>query len=175
VIPWDGVERPIAAWNRDHNLASAFRVSAVWFYQELARRIGPQRMQAYLDTVGYGNRTMGGAIDMFWLDGGLRISPRQQVQFLRRLRSGTLPFSPRTQDLVRRIMILDQTPSYTLRAKTGRSGGAASDVGWFVGYLERGTNVYYFATVIDIRNPADARQRVDLTRTILRHQGLLAP
>src|SRR5688572_13333343 len=58
VIPWDGVERFVADWNRDHDMASAIRVSAVWFYQELARRAGAARMQHWLDAVGYGNRSM---------------------------------------------------------------------------------------------------------------------
>ena len=35
----------IEAWNRDHDLRSAIRDSVVWYYQELARRVGPQRMQ----------------------------------------------------------------------------------------------------------------------------------
>ena len=61
-------------------------------------------MQAFLDTVGYGNKTMGGPIDRCWLDGGLRITPRQQVQFLVRLFKNDLPFSPRTMALVRKIM-----------------------------------------------------------------------
>ena len=38
-IPWDGVEREYPFWNRDHTMRSAIGVSAVWFYQELARRI----------------------------------------------------------------------------------------------------------------------------------------
>jgi len=50
VIPWDSVPRRIAAWNQDQTMASAFKASTVWFHQELARRIGAERMQSYLDT-----------------------------------------------------------------------------------------------------------------------------
>src|SRR5690242_862350 len=40
VIPWDGVTRPIAEWNKDMTMKEAFNVSCVPWFQELARRIG---------------------------------------------------------------------------------------------------------------------------------------
>ncbi len=173
VMPWDKVKRSIPEWNRDHTLASGFKVSAVWFYQELARRIGKERMQAYLDSVGYGNRTMGAPIDWFWLGGGLRITPRQQVELLLRLYTNRLPFSQPTMALVREMMIAEQTPEYTLHAKTGRAGEEGQEVGWYVGYVERGTEVYFFATELDVRSEADSRARVELSRALMRHCGLL--
>lgn len=66
VIRWDGKERQYPIWNRDHSLASGMKYSVVWFYQEMARRIGAGRMKGWLDKVGYGNHRIGGAIDMFW-------------------------------------------------------------------------------------------------------------
>ena len=45
VIPWDRTERDVAAWNRDMNMQEAIACSAVWFYQELARRLGRERME----------------------------------------------------------------------------------------------------------------------------------
>lgn len=173
VIAWDKIERPVAEWNRDHTLATGFPVSAVWFYQELARRVGSERMQVFLDTVGYGNRTMGGPVDMFWLDGGLRITPRQQVQFLVRLFRNDLPFSPRTMGLVRQIMVQEKTPLYTLRAKTGWSDAVIPEIGWYVGYVEREEGVFFFATALQIKKSRDLKARAELTKTILRHLGLM--
>ena len=40
VFKWDGHVYDLPNWNRDQTLASAFKVSCVWCYQELARRIG---------------------------------------------------------------------------------------------------------------------------------------
>lgn len=173
VIPWDSVSRSRAAWNHDHTMASAFKASVVWFYQDLARRIGAARMQHFLDTTDYGNRTMGGAIDEFWLNGGLRISPRQQIEFLVRLYRGTLPFSPSTMATVRAIMIQEKTARYTLRAKTGWSDASVPGVGWYVGYVERGSSIVFFATELDIRDDKDLPARVEVTRTILRRLGLI--
>ena len=45
ILTWDGVQRSIPGWNRDLNMREAFKLSAVWFYQVLARRVGHERMQ----------------------------------------------------------------------------------------------------------------------------------
>ena len=102
VFKWDGVVRSFEAWNRDHTLRSAIAASAVPVYQEIARRIGPERMQKYVDLLDYGNRNIGGGIDQFWLTGDLRIDPVEQVNFVDRLRRGALPVSKRGQEQVRR-------------------------------------------------------------------------
>src|SRR4029453_18482408 len=98
VFKWDGVTRSIEAWNKDHTLRSAIAVSAVPVYQEIARRIGAERMQKYLDLMEYGNRDIGGGIDQFWLTGNLRIDPIQQIDFVDRLRRGVLPGSKGSQE-----------------------------------------------------------------------------
>jgi beta-lactamase class D len=73
-LKWDGVERGGSPeWNRDHSLASALRDSTVWFFQEVARRIGPEAMQASLRAFAYGNADIGGGLDSFWLKGQMRI------------------------------------------------------------------------------------------------------
>jgi beta-lactamase class D len=179
VIRWDGVKRGMENWNRDQSLASAMKFSAVWFYQEMARRAGATRMQAWIDQVGYGNRDIGGGIDRFWLDGGkLRISALEQIGFLRRLAEGSLPFSPQAQEAVRRITIVDAAPDYILHAKTGWALRAAADgkhdLGWIVGWVERDGRRWFFAMNMDMsRGDADAAQRLPLARAILMRSGAL--
>ncbi len=174
VLPWDSVQRPVPAWNRDHNLRSAFRYSVVWFYQELARRIGRERMQHYVDTMEYGNRKISGAIDRFWLDGGLRISQIQQIDFLRRLYNGTLPVSARSISILKDIMIFERSPQAVVRAKTGMTTQDGQEIGWFVGYVEKGHDVYFFATCIqgDGESPLFATARIEVTKKILERMHL---
>lgn len=81
-------------------------IHCVWFYQDLARRIGEKNMQKWIDTVGYGNTKMGGQIDNFWFEGDLRISAREQVSFIERLVNRDLPFDTLMQKTVKRIAIL---------------------------------------------------------------------
>lgn len=181
-LAWDSAAVPRqawwpAAWARDHTLRSALPASVVWYYQELARRIGPERMRAYLDRFGYGNREIGGGIDRFWLSGGLRISPDEQVDFLRRFHNGELGVSERSTEIVKQLLVLEETPEYRLSGKTGWAGlgeeDPAPDVGWLVGYLERGEEVYFFATNIAIEENEDAAARMAITKAILRDRGLM--
>ena len=178
VLTWDGLERQIPAWNRDLNMKEAIKLSAVWFYQVLARRVGHEQMQKWVAKVGYGNQKIGKKedIDKFWLNGELRITPNEQIQFLRRLYKNELPFSERSLSLVKDIMIVEQTPDYTIRAKTGWAGlgePTAPQIGWYVGYLEKNKNVYFFATNIDIRSKNDPATRIELTRRCFKELALL--
>jgi len=174
MFPWDNVVRDFDAWNQDHTLRTAFKASAVPVYQDIARKIGPERMQQYVDGFNYGNRDIGGApIDMFWLDGALRISAFQQIDFLTKLYRGELPASKQNQQIVRDIMYLEQTELGTLRGKTGAVGigvapGSKATLGWLVGWLERGAKAYIFAMNIDVREPRQLALRMPLTKTLLK-------
>lgn len=175
VLTWDGVQREFPAWNRDTNLRQAFKDSTVWFYQVLARRNGHEQMQKFVEQANYGNRQIGepDQIDRFWLDGPLQITPKQAIEFLRRLEQNDLPFSKQTINLVKDIMILEKTPDYTLRGKTGWATKVNPGVGWFVGYLEQNNNVYFFATNIAMSSIEDAPKRLELTRRSFKMLGLL--
>ncbi len=179
ILTWDGIYRPtVAEWNRDLNMKEAFRLSAVWFYQVLARRVGHEKMQTYVSKSNYGNQNIGSSedIDTFWLTGKLRITPQQQIQFLRRFYNNNLPFSKRSLSITKDIMIVEQTPEYTIRAKTGWVGlgePTQPQIGWYVGYLEKAKDVYFFATNIDIRNENDPAARIDLTRRCFEELKLL--
>ena len=141
IFKWDGVTRSIEAWNKDHTLRSAIAVSAVPVYQEIARRIGQERMQKYLDLFDYGNRDIGGGIDQFWLTGNLRIDPMQQIDFVDRLRRGVLPVSKRSQELARDILPVTKVGDATIRAKSGLLGAEQGkpSLGWMVGWAEKGS------------------------------------
>src|SRR4051795_2051224 len=173
VFPWDGVKRPIEAWNKDHTLRSAILVSAVPVYQEIARRIGQERMQKYVDLFEYGNRDIGGGIDQFWLTGSLRIDPVQQVDFLDRLRRGVLPVSKRSQDIVRDILPVTGVSDAVIRAKSGLIGAEAGkpSLGWMVGWVENGGGNTVFALNMDCLEPRHVADRMIITQQCLADIG----
>jgi beta-lactamase class D len=178
VVRWDGVERQFKDWNRDQSLASAMKFSAVWFYQEMARRAGAERMQAWIDKVGYGNRDIGGGIDHFWLSGNLRISAVAEIEFLRRLAAGTLPFSERSQETARRITIQESAPDFVLHGKTGLAPrddiASKKDLGWYVGWVERGGRRWFFALNADLPHGFDdGPKRIAIARALLAKVGAL--
>jgi beta-lactamase class D len=174
VLKWDGERRPIEVWNRDHTMRSAIEVSAVWFYQEMARRIGRKRMKAWVNRVGYGNRDIGGDLDSFWLDGKLRITARQQVAFLRRLAKDELPFSERTRKIVKDILVLEKTDAHVLRGKTGLGGSPDEPgVGWIVGWVEAKEKQWVYAMNLEITKPEHIPLRKALLIEILKALGVL--
>jgi beta-lactamase class D len=171
-IRWDGVSRGWSEWNKDMDMAHAFRYSAVWFYQEIARRIGEEKMKELIKSNNYGNGDISGGIDLFWLEGGFRVSQDEQIEFLKSLYKNELKFSQRAMDIVKKIMIYEQDEEYILRAKTGWGIRFEIEIGWFVGYLEKGDNVYFFATNVESTNPEkDYVSRIEITKKILSELG----
>lgn len=169
VFPWDGVKRPIEAWNKDHTLRSAIAVSAVPVYQEIARRIGQERMQKYVDLLDYGNRDIGGGIDQFWLTGNLRIDPIEQIDFVDRLRRRALPISKRSQDLVCDILPVTKVGDAVIHVKSGLLGAERGEpsLGWMVGWAEKGSAQTVFALNMDCREQRHIDARMTLTQACL--------
>jgi beta-lactamase class D len=182
VIPWDRVKYPPDNWNtepfihwgQDHSLRTAIKYSVVWYYSELASRVGAGRMAQWLEKFGYGNRDASGGIDHFWLDSSLRVSADEQVEFLKALYQERLPVSKRSLDIVKEIITLEQTDSYKLSGKTGGGPIGKRALGWFVGYLETKGDVYFFALNMEGANFAAVRdERINLTKRILAGLGYL--
>lgn len=143
---WDGHKRFLADWNQDLTLKQAFAVSCVPAFQPLAERIGPERMQAWLDRINYGDGNISAGITEFWLPRPGRqtilISADEQVMLLRRLLRGELPFPAEKVSILREIMRVRQTDKGELFGKTGtgRLTEGPEQVAWFVGWVESRTD-----------------------------------
>jgi beta-lactamase class D len=134
----------------------------------VARRIGSEQMQQYIDAVGYGNKDISGNLDSFWLDGALRISADEQVEFLKRLYESDLPFSQRSMEIVKGMLIVEADQDYRLSGKTGTGFIDSQYIGWFVGYQETNGNVLIFATNITGLTPdANGKQANEISKNIL--------
>jgi beta-lactamase class D len=142
VIPWDKGARAQPEWNRDMDMREAFRVSNVPYFQEIARRIGRQNMQHFLDTVKYGNMKIGSREDEFWLDGSLQISADEQVGLMKKLYFDELPFIVRNQSIVRTMMLREDSANNRLYYKTGAgTSPKGNQLFWVVGFLEHSLRV----------------------------------
>jgi beta-lactamase class D len=163
---WDGVRHPRQPlWDRDHTVLSAMKPSVVWFFQRIAPRIGAERMHGWLERLKYGNAETGGDVTMYWLNGVLRVSPDEQVAFLRRFYTSTLPIAAAHQKSVRDALAqqpgtvqnslgvhdLDGqwTSDVRLNAKTGASTTANGEtVSWLVGALSLTGRDHVFASAV---------------------------
>ncbi|MBL7951856.1 MAG: class D beta-lactamase [Flavobacteriales bacterium] len=175
IIRWDGVQRRSPDWNEDQDMAQAIARSTVWWYQVVARRAGAERMQHWLDTVGYGNHMMGDSIHLFWLQGGLRITPLEQIGFMEALHREELPFDQAHQRTVKRILPGDSTSVWKLQGKTGWAIRVDEEYGWYVGWVQREGRTAYFATNIDMKTMDDVRKRYTITYALLEREGWVDP
>jgi beta-lactamase class D len=174
VLPYRSNDPPFSpAWEKDMGLRQAMVVSNVPIYQELARRIGLERMRQGVVKLGYGNEQIGTQVDRFWLRGPLAISAVEQTLFLNRLARKQLPFPIPAQRAVAAITVVERGEGWVLHAKTGWQNGPGAGVGWWVGWVERGGRVYPFALNLDLGGRADADLRLSLGRAALKATGVL--
>jgi beta-lactamase class D len=158
----------------------AFEYSAVPWYQELARRIGRDTMQRWLDTLGYGSLVKKPVIennlDTFWLDNSVKVTADEQLGLVKRLYFGQLPFQPRSQRIVKNMMLRESDSLYKLSYKTG---WAATDknhaLGWLIGWIEENRHPYFFVLQVESPDPNFdmAPVRLNLLKDILRHYGFM--
>ncbi|MDP4150461.1 MAG: penicillin-binding transpeptidase domain-containing protein [Bacteroidota bacterium] len=145
VIPWDHVTTGRTECEQDMTMRDAFQRSCVNWYQELARRIGKDTMKKWIDSLGYGNRDISGPIDSFWLNDRLKITADEELGLVKRLYFDQLPFFPRSQRIVRDMMLMENNANYKLSYKTGwgytREGHS---IGWIVGWIEENKHPYFF-------------------------------
>jgi beta-lactamase class D len=145
-------------WERD---------SIVWYSQEITRRLGKEKFAEYVRKLGYGNQDVSGGpggtdgLTEAWLMSSLKISPDQQVDFLRRFMTGRLPISGKTvQHTLAIVPMFAAARGWTVHGKTGagflRDEEGSADrnrpLGWFVGWAEKnGREVVFARLLVDDR------------------------
>ena len=175
LIKWDGIVRKIPEWNKDLTMEEAFKVSAVPYYQEVARRIGKDTMQFWLDSLKYGNHIISAAIDTFWLDNSLKITADEQLGLIKKLYFAQLPFQKRTQEIVKKVMLQESNANYKLSYKTGWGHlPNGKSLGWLVGWIEENKHPYFFVLNVEGPNEMDMKRvRLNILNSILKQEGFL--
>lgn len=173
IIKWDGKDKGWSSWNKDQSIETAFPISCVWFYQDLAKRVGNVNYLYHLDRLDYGNKKTGPEVTTFWLNGDLKISAREQIEFLKKLYKEELPYKKDYIQSLKTLMVVDKNSQYTIRAKTGWAMRIKNQHGWYVGYVETDQKVWFFATNLDIGKKSDAIYRKEITMEALKIKGMI--
>ncbi len=179
---WDGKPQKFRLWERNTDLAGAWRSGAGWFFQKLARDIGPARFKQQLSAFGYGQGEVVGDPERFWLGpsegGGLFISTRDQADFLRKAALGSLSVKPETIKAVQALQA-DQTRGDVTLTSQGANcpsnHDASRDVSWWVGRIQGPARDVVFALSIESQNPLPGTEIRSRTLPILTQAGLLPP
>ncbi|MDP4099041.1 BlaR1 family beta-lactam sensor/signal transducer [Paenibacillus sp. P96] len=172
-LPWDGKSYPFSSWNRDQDLNSALKSSVNWYFQEIDRKVGQERLQMYLQQIGYGNLNLSGGMGEFWLESSLKISPVEQVQLLTALYNNEFGFDERHVSAVKAAIRLKQKDGAVLSGKTGTGTVSHQDInGWFIGYVENGGRTYIFAANMQNEKQASGSRAAEISLAILKDKGI---
>lgn len=151
---WGGEE-----WRQPTDPERWLKYSVVWYSQHIARELGLERLTRYGKGFDYGNADFSGdpgknnGLERSWISSSLKISPVEQVAFLRRLVNGELPVKPdaieKTKSVVEQVKLAGD---WVIAGKTGSAFPRKSDGnfdraagwGWFVGWAEKGDKSYVF-------------------------------
>ncbi|MCW3121099.1 MAG: Crb2 [Flavipsychrobacter sp.] len=192
VIKWDSIQRK-PDWDKDMNMREALTASSEPYFKELIRRIGPARMQHYLDTTRYGNMKISGNLDEIWTNDSLRVSADEVTGFLKKMYFAELPFSERSQRIVKTMMLREQNARFNIYYKTGTGIVGDKMTRWVTGFAERIDHVkedaasmnksdvrnypYFFAMNFDLPTSDTSKDwsqvRLDIMHAILTDYGAL--
>ncbi|KVL08102.1 class D beta-lactamase [Burkholderia sp. MSMB1826] len=149
-----------APWREPTDPARWMKLSIFWYSEQVTQALGQARFQQYTSAFGYGNADVTSrqgelpGVMGAWVNSSLRISPLEQVAFMRKIVRRTLPVSAHAYDMTERITLLDAQPGgWTVHGKTGTASpgleyDAAHAYGWFVGWATKGARTLVFANLI---------------------------
>jgi beta-lactamase class D len=154
----------IEAWKQPQNPTSWIKNSCVWYSQKITQKLGMKKFKHYLAKLNYGNQEVSGdpgknnGLTNSWLSSSLTISPEEQVKLLQKLIDNKLPITVKAQEMTKHIMFVDNlSDGWKLYGKTGSGNLLNADgsknqdrqMGWFVGWIEKGERKIIFADYVE--------------------------
>jgi beta-lactamase class D len=158
----EGYDDFLDTWKGPLSPQSWMQYSCVWYSKLISCQLGHKKLQDYVTAFAYGNQDMSvgivvpGKADPAWFPSApLKISPKEQVNFIRKMVQNKLPVSNHAIDMTKRILFKEELPQgWKLFGKTGWSGSIGRDddsvleYAWFVGWIEKDARFFPFAYLI---------------------------
>ena len=148
-----------ASWLHPTDPAKWMNDSVVWFSQQVTQSLGRNRFADYTRKFGYGNANVSGdpehdGLTFSWIGSSLRISPLEQVSFLTKLVKRRLGVKQQAYEMTEKLTEFGVVPGGW---KVHGKFGAASVLGWYVGWASKGGKTVVFARLVreDDSQPED--------------------
>ena len=172
-IKWSGKNYPYESWNKDQDLGSAVKNSVNWYFQDIDKQIGREKLQSYYKKMAYGNYNLTGRVSDYWLESSLRISPLEQVQVLKDFYTNNMVFKKENINTVKNALKLSEKNGAVLSGKTGTGAVNGKNInGWFIGYVEKGGKTFIFAANIQNEDGAKGSIAANITLSILKDRDI---
>lgn len=157
----------LETWKTSQTPQTWMKHSCVWYSQLLTQQLGMHAMCNYMHLFNYGNQDFSGGLTKAWLSSSLKITPREQAQFIQQLVSETLPISKHAIAMTRSILYIEQLNNEgKLFGKTGWGRAFDQEIGWFVGWVEKDTKKFPFV-YLNIEDKIQLNQRIPRTKQLL--------
>ena len=102
-----------------------------------------------------------------------KLTPDEEMGLVKKLYFNQLPFQKRSQDIVKKMMLQENTANYQLSYKSGwgfKENGNA--LGWMVGWIEENRHPYFFVLNVEGDHTTQLSPlRLDLLKSILKQQA----
>jgi beta-lactamase class D len=155
-------------------LKQAFHDNSKEITKFLASTTGKEVMQKWIDSLSYGNKTIGDSSEMYWANNKLKISPDEQLGLLKHLYFDQFPFRKSVQESMTNMMLQEDNSAYRLSYKTASIINESNHTEtWTIGWIEENRHVYFFVNLIK-NNASDKNPEqtaVKVTKNILSHYG----
>lgn len=117
-------------WNQNMDFENAFRTSCIWYFREVINELGSDVIQKRLEELQYGNCDISDwegrlntsnnnrSLTGFWVESSLKISPREQVEVLKRIFNDTGIVRQDVAERMKSAMKLVDEEELTIYGKT---------------------------------------------------------
>lgn len=171
------------AWRTPTDPARWMKDSVVWYSQQVTSKLGEERFQRYVKRFDYGNQDVSGdsrrphGLTYSWLSSSLKISPVEQVAFLRKVVNRELPLTAHAYEMTSRLMKYPTLANgWEIYAKTGSgspilpdgAGDRARAFGWFIGWATKGQRTIVFARLAQDQKVEEGSAGLRVKETFLR-------
>ena len=173
ILEWDGNDYGNPDLNQNQVFENAFDMNCLWCFQQMAKKVGHYKYAYYFSRFQYGNNILGSDMMAFWLNGDLKISGEQQIVFLKSLYQEVLPFKNKNIKIVKNLLIEEEMDSYRLSGKQGIVTLDGKTQAWYIGYVESGQQVYFFSSLLNIKDPSQVTLPKELVLLTLQTKGLI--
>lgn len=174
----EGYDDFLESWKSPQNPQTWIKSSCIWYSKIIASKLGIETIHHHLSLFEYGNQDLSaglvppGPINPAWVSSSLKISPKEQVEFVQKMIQGRLPVSSNALQMTRNLLFKEEMPQgwklfgKTALGSTVDENGKKLKVRWFVGWVENDQDFFPFAYLLQ-------EQEIYVSQTIQRVKQLL--
>lgn len=169
----EGYDDFLESWKQSQTPKTWMNDSCIWFSKTIALKLGLEIIEQYLSSFEYGNQDFStgmvppGSTNPAWVSSSLKISPKEQVEFIQKMIREELPISNNALQMTKNLLFKEEIAGgWKLFGKTGLGStidenNKSLKIRWFLGWVESYQNFFPFAYLLK-------EHEIDILQTVPR-------